>query len=64
MVLVEPVSLTIGVVALASLCETCVKYFDYIELGRNYVHDYIVLHAKLDVEKVRFSIWGRSVGLH
>lgn len=63
MVPVEPVSLTISVVALASLFETCVKCFDYIELGRNYAHDCTILLAKLDVEKVRFSIWGRSVGL-
>ncbi|MCJ1229636.1 hypothetical protein MMC12_006305 [Toensbergia leucococca] len=60
---VEPVSLTIGVVALASLFSTCVECWDYIDSARNHGRDFELLATKLEVEKTRLLIWGDVVGI-
>jgi hypothetical protein len=63
MVLVEPISLTISAVALASLFSLCVECFDLIEVGRNLGADYDLLIIKLSIEKRRLMIWGEAVGI-
>lgn len=60
---VEPVSLTIGVVALASLFSTCIECFDYFKAGQALEEDFELLLVKLDVEKTRLLIWGNAVGV-
>lgn len=60
---VEPVGLTIGVVALASLFSTCVECFDYFKAGQNLEEDFELLFVKLDIEKTRLLIWGNAVGV-
>lgn len=60
---VEPVSLTIGVVALASLFSTCIECFDYFKAGQTLEEDFELLLVKLDVEKTRLLIWGNAVGV-
>jgi hypothetical protein len=63
MAAVEPVSLTIGVVALASLFSTCIKCFDYFRAGQNLEEDLKILLVKLDLEKTRLLTWGNAVGV-
>jgi len=63
MATVEPVSLTIGVVALASLFSTCIECFNYFNAGRRLEEDLEILLVKLDVEKARLLIWGNGVGI-
>jgi hypothetical protein len=63
MIPVEPVSLTIGAVALASLFSLCVQCFDLIEVGCNLGLDYELLIVKLSIEKRRLMIWGEAVGV-
>jgi hypothetical protein len=60
---VEPVSLTIGVVALASLFSTCVECFDYFKAGEALEEDFDLTLVKLDIEKTRLLIWGNNVGI-
>lgn len=60
---VEPVSLTIGVVALASLFTTCLDCFEMIELGRHFSRDVEILMTKLESQRLIFAIWGNAVGL-
>ena len=63
MVPVEPISLTIGAVALASLFSLCIQCFDLIEVGCNLGFDYELLIVKLSIEKRRLMIWGEAVGI-
>lgn len=60
---VEPVSLTMSVVALASLFSTCIECFDYFKAGQALEEDLELLLVKLDVEKTRLLIWGNAVGV-
>jgi hypothetical protein len=60
---VEPISLTIGGVALASLFSTCIECFDYFKAGQALEEDFQLLLVKLDVEKTRLLIWGNAVGV-
>jgi hypothetical protein len=60
---VEPVSLTIGVVALASLFSTCVECFEYFSSAKDLEEDFEILLVKLDLEKTRLLIWGNAVGV-
>lgn len=59
----DPVGLSIGVVALASLFSTCLECFKVINLGYNFSRDVEILMTKLESHKLIFSIWGHAVGL-
>lgn len=59
----EPVSFTVGVVALAGLFSTCVECWEYIESARSYGRVYDLLATRLEVEKIRYLIWGDVVGV-
>ncbi|KAI9844206.1 MAG: blue light receptor [Sclerophora amabilis] len=60
---VEPVGLTLGVAALASLFTTCIECFDLIQLGRTFGRDSELLFTQFEVEKTRLLIWGDSVNI-
>lgn len=60
---VDPISLTIGAVALASLFSLCVQCFDLIDVASNLGIDYEILLVKLSIEKRRLMIWGEAVGI-
>ena len=59
----EPISLTVGVVALASLFSTCIECFDFFKAGQRLEEDIDILLIKLDLEKTRMLIWGNAVGI-
>jgi hypothetical protein len=61
MIPVDPVSLTIGAVSLASLFSLCVRHFDLNEVGRNVGLDYELLVVKLNIENRLLMIWGEAV---
>jgi hypothetical protein len=63
MVPVEPVSLAIVAVSLASLFSLCVQCFELIEVGYNLGVDYGLLIVKLSIEKRRLMIWGKAIGI-
>ncbi|KAI4178721.1 MAG: hypothetical protein LQ346_007353 [Caloplaca aetnensis] len=60
---VEPISLSIGAVALVSVFTTCVECFEYIDATKSCGRDLELLAIKFAIEKTRFLIWGESVGL-
>jgi Prion-inhibition and propagation len=59
----EPVGLTFGVVALASLFSTCVDCFGYFKAAQSFEDDFEILLVKLDLEKERLLIWGNHAGI-
>lgn len=60
---VEPISLSIGAVALVSVFTTCVECFEYIDATKSCGRNLELLAIKFAIEKTRFLIWGDSVGL-
>ncbi|ORY16619.1 prion-inhibition and propagation-domain-containing protein [Clohesyomyces aquaticus] len=60
---VEPISLAVGAVALASLFSTYIECFNYFKAGQGLEEDFELLLVKLDVEKTRLLIWGYAVGV-
>lgn len=63
MIPVEPVSLTVGAVALASLFSLCIQCFDLVEIGQKTGVDYEISVVKLSIEKRRLMVWGEAVGI-
>jgi ribosomal protein S16 len=59
----EPVSFTIGAVALAGLFSLCIQCFDLIEIGRKTSVYYKILVVKLSLEKRRLMVWSEAVGI-
>ncbi|KAI4280203.1 MAG: hypothetical protein L6R35_005954 [Caloplaca aegaea] len=59
----EPVSISIGAVALISLLTTCVECFEYIDAATTCGRDLELLTTKFAIEKARLLIWGDSVGI-
>lgn len=59
----EVTGLTIGVVALAGLCSTCLEAFSLIGIAKNFSVDSEILCIKLDIEKTRLLQWAEGVGL-
>ncbi|KAL8929516.1 MAG: hypothetical protein Q9208_001185 [Pyrenodesmia sp. 3 TL-2023] len=60
---IEPISLSIGAVALVSVFTTCVECLEYIDAAKSCGRDLELLAMKFAIEKTRFLIWGDSVGL-
>ena len=60
---IEPISLSISIVALASLFSTCVECFDLLDARRGFERDYELLIIQLQLEKTRLLDWSQSVGL-
>ena len=63
MVPVEPISLSIGAIALASLFSTCLECFDYFKAAQSFSGDLEILVNKLDCQKERLLTWGELVGI-
>jgi hypothetical protein len=63
MVPVEPISLSIGAVALASLFSTCLECFNYFEAAKTVAWDLDLLLVKLDCEREKLLTWGDIVGI-
>ena len=59
----EPISLGIGIIALASLFSTCIECFDYFRLGQKFDEDLEILLVQMDLEKFRLLDWGNTVGV-
>ena len=59
----DPASLTISVIGLASLFSACMGCFDSIQLGRAFGEDYGKCLLRLDAAKLRFSRWGEAAGI-
>ncbi|GAB7328220.1 hypothetical protein MBLNU13_g00241t1 [Cladosporium sp. NU13] len=54
----EAAGLAIGVITIASLFTTCIELLDYFELGKNYLYDYELACAKVNLLHKRLSVWG------
>lgn len=46
------------VISVVTAWETCVQVFEIIDSGKKYGVDYEVLRVKLEVERIRFLVWG------
>jgi hypothetical protein len=55
--------LVVGVAALASLFNSTVECFEFIQLGRSFGKDFQTSQLKLDNARLRLSRWGKSLGL-
>lgn len=60
---VEPISLSLGAVALAGLFTTCLDCLDMIDAGRNFSRDLEILLAKLEAQRAILWAWGCTVHL-
>jgi hypothetical protein len=54
----EAAGLAMGVITIASLFTTCIELLDYFELGKNYLYDYELACAKVNLLHKRLSNWG------
>ncbi|KAE9373430.1 hypothetical protein N431DRAFT_557529 [Stipitochalara longipes BDJ] len=59
-VLVESISLNIGI---ANLFSTCIGCFEYVKAAQTLGDDLKIFLAKLDIEKTSLLIWGNAVGI-
>ena len=59
----EPVGLTFGAIALASLFTECIECLDLIELARSSEKGLKTQVCKLSFIKRQFMVWGESIGL-
>ncbi len=57
----EAIGLAFGAISLASLFQTCVQCYEYIDRGRTYSRDLAKLMTKLEIEKIRLTLWGEGV---
>ena len=55
--------LTISAVSVAALFSTCLDCFDIIVKVRDFEPDFEILCTDLDLQRLRFCLWGESIGL-
>ena len=55
--------LALSAVSVAALFTTCIQCFDIIVAGRDFGIDFELLVTQLDVQRLRFLLWGESVRL-
>ena len=55
--------LALSAVSVAALFTTCIECFDIVIRAREFRYDYQILCADLDLQRLRFCLWGESVGL-
>lgn len=53
-----------GAAALIGVFTSCVDFFEYVQIGRNFGDDYQRCLVRLDNQAYRLSIWGEAVGLY
>jgi hypothetical protein len=56
------VGLAIGGVGLAALFSTCLDCFEFVVAAREFGSNYELLCTQLGLERLRFLLWGKSVG--
>ena len=56
-------SLALGAAAIVSLFNTCIDCFNIVITARDFNQSYEVLCADLALQRLRFCLWGESVGL-
>jgi hypothetical protein len=59
----EPVSLSVSVVALVSLFDTALDCFKRVKVAKSFGSDYQTYVLRLQNLRLRFSRWGEAVGL-
>ena len=59
----EVAGLVIGIAGLAGLFSTCLETFNIAVTARDFGHDFEVLMADLDLQRLRFYLWGDALGL-
>ena len=55
--------LALSAISVAALFTTCIDCFDIVIKAREFRHDYQILCADLGLQRLRFCLWGESVGL-
>ena len=55
--------LALSAVSVASLFTTCIDCYNLVVAARAFGHDYELLCTQLELQKLRFFLWGESVGL-
>lgn len=55
--------LALSAVSVASLFTACIDCYNLIVAARDFGHDYELHCAQLELQKLRFFLWGESVGL-
>ena len=63
MIPVEPVSLSVSGLALATLFSSCLECFDYFQAAKPFANDLDLLLTKLDCQRERLLTWGDLVGI-
>ncbi|KAK8859738.1 prion-inhibition and propagation-domain-containing protein [Apiospora arundinis] len=53
-----------GALSVAALFTDCVDWFEYIQLGRHFGHDFERCRLKLAIAQTRLSRWGKAVAIH
>jgi Prion-inhibition and propagation len=59
----DPFSLTVGVLGLASLYNTCLDILDKVDSYKEYGIDSRSIIAQFEADKLLFRKWGKSVGI-
>jgi hypothetical protein len=59
----EVAGLTLSVVSLAGLFNTCIVAFSYLKAAQSLERDLEILLVKLDIQKARLLSWGNSVDI-
>jgi hypothetical protein len=59
----EPVSLSVSVVTLASVFDTALDCFKYVQVAKSFGSDYQTYILRLQNLRLRLSCWGEAVGL-
>ncbi|EPE27926.1 UBC-like protein [Glarea lozoyensis ATCC 20868] len=59
----EVAGLVVGAVGVLGIFSACIECFDIVDAGRNYSKELEQLSALLALERLRFCIWGQTVGL-
>jgi hypothetical protein len=55
--------LALSAVSIASLFTTCIECYSLVVAARDFGEDYELLCTELSLQKLRFFLWGESVGL-
>ena len=55
--------IALSAISVAALFTTCIDCFDIIIKARNFESDFEILSADPALQRLRFCLWGESVGL-
>jgi hypothetical protein len=59
----EFAGLALGIVSLAGLFTTAIQAFEHVTVAREYNEDFRLLVIQVEAARLRFFLWGQSVGL-